>query len=194
MFTQPCPPEIINEGIHLFIDPAAGGPHSDYAVVSITRTKGLISVSPREQPRAGRIVTSPHEQPRADLPPARDDIMRRRPQGPRHAPHWVVVCEAQRLLLCMRMPAVGCGGPPRAVVWIVVDAGLHTPAQIQQMGVGPAAAQRLAVLRKKRRARGAPRQRVDAHRQRAALVVRAEAHGHWVHHHTGWRRFNQAIK
>ena len=47
MFTQPCPPPIINEDVHLFIDPAAGGPFSDYAILSITRQKGLVTVSLR---------------------------------------------------------------------------------------------------------------------------------------------------
>ena len=44
MFEQPCPPGIINEDVHVFIDPAAGGPYSDYAIVSVTRQKGLITV------------------------------------------------------------------------------------------------------------------------------------------------------
>ena len=56
MFTQPCPPPVINEDVHLFIDPAAGGPFSDYAILSITRQKGLITVSARrarpEHPQA----------------------------------------------------------------------------------------------------------------------------------------------
>jgi hypothetical protein len=47
MFTQPCPPPVINEDVHLFIDPAAGGPFSDYAVLSITRQKGLVTVIAR---------------------------------------------------------------------------------------------------------------------------------------------------
>lgn len=45
MFTQPPPAWITNDVIHLFIDPAAGGPGSDYAVVSVARQKGLITVS-----------------------------------------------------------------------------------------------------------------------------------------------------
>ena len=44
MFQQPMPPAIINEDVHVFIDPAAGGPYSDYAIVSVTRQKGLITV------------------------------------------------------------------------------------------------------------------------------------------------------
>ena len=45
MFTQAPPPPITNEQIHLFIDPAAGGPGSDYAILSVTRQKGMITVS-----------------------------------------------------------------------------------------------------------------------------------------------------
>lgn len=51
MFDQPPPPQCINEDIHLFIDPAAGGPQSDYAVLSITRHKGLVTVIPRAHRR-----------------------------------------------------------------------------------------------------------------------------------------------
>ena len=45
MFLQPPPVHVINEDIHVFIDPAAGGPFSDYCVLSVTRQKGLITVS-----------------------------------------------------------------------------------------------------------------------------------------------------
>jgi hypothetical protein len=44
MFTQAPPEWITNDVIHLFIDPAAGGPGSDYAVLSVGRQKGLITV------------------------------------------------------------------------------------------------------------------------------------------------------
>jgi hypothetical protein len=44
MFKQPIPPPVINEDVHIFIDPAAGGPYSDYAVLSVTRQKGMITV------------------------------------------------------------------------------------------------------------------------------------------------------
>jgi hypothetical protein len=47
MFTQRAPPLSMNEAIHLFIDPAAGGPGSDYAVLSVCRQKGLITVRQR---------------------------------------------------------------------------------------------------------------------------------------------------
>ena len=44
MFNQPPPPSILNEAVYTFIDPAAGGPQSDYAVLSVTRHKGLLTV------------------------------------------------------------------------------------------------------------------------------------------------------
>jgi hypothetical protein len=44
MFSQRPPPPVMNETIHVFIDPAAGGPGSDYAVLSVCRQKGLITV------------------------------------------------------------------------------------------------------------------------------------------------------
>ena len=44
MFTQNPPAPLLNEAVFTFIDPAAGGPTSDYAVLSITRQKGLITV------------------------------------------------------------------------------------------------------------------------------------------------------
>jgi hypothetical protein len=44
MFSQLSPVPVTNEPIHLFIDPAAGGPGSDYAILSVTRQKGLITV------------------------------------------------------------------------------------------------------------------------------------------------------
>ena len=47
MFSQRPPTAIVNEAIHIFIDPAAGGPGSDYAVLSVCRQKGLITVSQR---------------------------------------------------------------------------------------------------------------------------------------------------
>ena len=46
MFDQPPPPSILNEAVYTFIDPAAGGPQSDYAVLSVTRHKGMLTVSP----------------------------------------------------------------------------------------------------------------------------------------------------
>lgn len=40
-----------NPFVFLVIDPAAGGPQSDYAVVSIVRERGSVTVSSRESPR-----------------------------------------------------------------------------------------------------------------------------------------------
>lgn len=45
MFNQTPPPPVLNEAIYLFIDPAAGGPQSDYAILSVTRQKGMLTVS-----------------------------------------------------------------------------------------------------------------------------------------------------
>ena len=45
MFNQTPPDPVMSEPIHIFVDPAAGGPGSDYAFVSITRFKGMITVS-----------------------------------------------------------------------------------------------------------------------------------------------------
>jgi hypothetical protein len=44
MFTQDPPVPVLNEAVYLFIDPAAGGPQSDYAMVSVTRQKGMLTV------------------------------------------------------------------------------------------------------------------------------------------------------
>ncbi len=54
MFSQapPVPVTKLNEPIHLFIDPAAGGPGSDYAVLSVTRQEGMITVRPPHEARA----------------------------------------------------------------------------------------------------------------------------------------------
>ena len=45
MFNQPVPFHDMHPIIYIFIDPAAGGPGSDYAVLSIVREKGLVTVS-----------------------------------------------------------------------------------------------------------------------------------------------------
>jgi hypothetical protein len=47
MFSQTPPTPVLNEAVYTFIDPAAGGPQSDYAVVSVTRQKGMLTVSAR---------------------------------------------------------------------------------------------------------------------------------------------------
>lgn len=44
MFSQTPPPPVLNEAVYLFIDPAAGGPQSDYAILSVTRQKGMLTV------------------------------------------------------------------------------------------------------------------------------------------------------
>jgi hypothetical protein len=46
MFNQPAPMPILNEPVYVFIDPAAGGPQSDYSVLTVTRQKGMLTVSP----------------------------------------------------------------------------------------------------------------------------------------------------
>ena len=45
VLTMRPPPPVWKQHIYIIIDPAAGGPQSDFAVVSITRHKGLITVS-----------------------------------------------------------------------------------------------------------------------------------------------------
>ena len=45
MFAQTPPVPVLNEAVYLFIDPAAGGPQSDYAILSVTRQKGMLTVS-----------------------------------------------------------------------------------------------------------------------------------------------------
>jgi len=45
MFEQEIPDPVLNSDIYIFIDPAAGGPQSDYAILSFQRQKGLITVS-----------------------------------------------------------------------------------------------------------------------------------------------------
>ena len=45
MFAATPLPFVQDEDIFLVIDPAAGGPGSDYAVVSFTRQRGVITVS-----------------------------------------------------------------------------------------------------------------------------------------------------
>lgn len=44
MFTQTPPPALNGEPLYIAIDPAAGGPQSDYAFVTITRSKGTVTV------------------------------------------------------------------------------------------------------------------------------------------------------
>jgi hypothetical protein len=44
MFAQEPPEQELNADIYIFIDPAAGGPQSDYAVLSFQRQKGMVTV------------------------------------------------------------------------------------------------------------------------------------------------------
>ena len=44
MFSDPVHNRIISEDIYIVIDPAAGGPQSDYAFVSFTRLRGIVKV------------------------------------------------------------------------------------------------------------------------------------------------------
>lgn len=45
MFDSPCMPFVQDQMIWITIDPAAGGPSSDYAIVSMCRIKGCVTVS-----------------------------------------------------------------------------------------------------------------------------------------------------
>ena len=40
-----APNPIIYEDIFIFVDPAAGGPGSDYGIMSVTRSRGILAVS-----------------------------------------------------------------------------------------------------------------------------------------------------
>lgn len=46
MFNMTPPNHEIGQTIYLFIDPAAGGPQSDYAILTLLRYKGMATVSP----------------------------------------------------------------------------------------------------------------------------------------------------
>lgn len=45
-FSLEAIPAALNSTVWLVVDPAAGGPQSDYAVVSIYRSRGTVTVSP----------------------------------------------------------------------------------------------------------------------------------------------------
>jgi hypothetical protein len=49
MLDQECPDPVLNDLIYIFIDPAAGGPSSDYAIISFQRHKGLITVRDHDE-------------------------------------------------------------------------------------------------------------------------------------------------
>ena len=44
MYSQDLPDPVLNADIYLFTDPAAGGPQSDYAILTFQRQKGLVTV------------------------------------------------------------------------------------------------------------------------------------------------------
>jgi hypothetical protein len=46
MAATTSPSIVLYENIYIFIDPAAGGPSSDYAVLSVTRWRGMVTVKP----------------------------------------------------------------------------------------------------------------------------------------------------
>jgi hypothetical protein len=46
MYEQPPLPPTLSETIYIMVDPAAGGPQSDYAFISFTRMKGMVQVCP----------------------------------------------------------------------------------------------------------------------------------------------------
>ena len=79
MFEQTPPPPVLNEAIYLFIDPAAGGPQSDYAILSVTRQKGMLTVRERERLAAQvGLAQSVHERVVGDpavLDPDRNDLV-----------------------------------------------------------------------------------------------------------------------
>ena len=51
VLTMEPPPPIWKQPVYIIIDPAAGGPQSDFALVSITRFKGIVTVSSRRDVR-----------------------------------------------------------------------------------------------------------------------------------------------
>lgn len=44
IFQLPAPAPVIYEDVFTFIDPAAGGPGSDYGIMSVTRNRGVLVV------------------------------------------------------------------------------------------------------------------------------------------------------
>lgn len=50
MFAQQPPDEKFGQPLFIVIDPAAGGPQSDYAIVSFTRDRGIITALPPALP------------------------------------------------------------------------------------------------------------------------------------------------
>ena len=64
MFAQECPPHDFEQDLYMVIDPAAGGPQSEYAIVTFTRQKGLITVRTPAMRCGMRPVCYPRRWPR----------------------------------------------------------------------------------------------------------------------------------
>jgi len=45
LFSQECLPPLLNSEIFVVVDPAGGGPHSDYAIVSFQRNRGTVTIT-----------------------------------------------------------------------------------------------------------------------------------------------------
>jgi hypothetical protein len=46
IFDLRAPIPIIYEDLFIFVDPAAGGPSSDYGILTVARNRGILVVSP----------------------------------------------------------------------------------------------------------------------------------------------------
>jgi hypothetical protein len=46
MLKLEAPPAQMYETVYIFIDPAAGGPSSDYGILSVTLYRGMVTVHP----------------------------------------------------------------------------------------------------------------------------------------------------
>jgi hypothetical protein len=44
VYDLPAPPPVMYEPIFIFVDPAAGGPSSDYGILSVVRFRGIMTV------------------------------------------------------------------------------------------------------------------------------------------------------
>lgn len=56
MFNQEAPAPTLNADIYIFVDPAAGGPQSDYAILSFQRQKGLVTVCLHREIQGSHLV------------------------------------------------------------------------------------------------------------------------------------------
>lgn len=45
LYALRAPTPVIYEDVFIFVDPAAGGPGSDYGIMSVTRSRGILAVS-----------------------------------------------------------------------------------------------------------------------------------------------------